>query len=168
MELGATVCTPKTPNCRECPLEKACIANKESQQIQLPVRSKKVKVRTRFFNYLVPVLDGSTLIRRRGAGDIWQGLYEFAMVESDKKLGEEEILKLLDVSSSDVVKSISEEYKHILSHQKIHAKFVHVESEQIKNSNFIKVELNKLSSFAFPRLVTRYLEKENFVIEEKV
>jgi A/G-specific adenine glycosylase len=105
---------------------------------------------------------------RRGEGDIWQGLYEFPMVESDRELNEQEMLKVLEIGISDVVKSISKEYKHILSHQKISAKFVCVESEQIKNSNFIRVEVDKLSSFAFPRLIKRFLERKNFVITEEV
>lgn len=166
MELGATLCSPKSPSCEDCPLVTNCVTKNENLQTVLPVRSKKVKVRNRFFHYLVPVSEGKTLIRKRGEGDIWQGLYEFPLVESDTELSDQETLKALSLRSVDVVKSISMEYKHILSHQKISAKFVCVESERIKNSNFIKVEVNKLSSFAFPRLINRYLEKKNFVIEE--
>jgi A/G-specific adenine glycosylase len=168
MELGATVCTPKAPKCTECPVADSCVALRENLQLQLPIRSKKIKVRARFFYYLIPVFKGYTAIRKRGEGDIWQGLYEFPMVESDRKLDDNEVLKSLEIRSEDLVKSISEEYKHILSHQKIYAKFVCVESELIKNSNFNKVKVAKLRSFAFPRLINRYLEKENFVIDKKV
>lgn len=168
MELGATVCSPKSPSCEDCPLATSCVAESENLQTLLPVRSRKVKVRKRFFHYLVPISEGKTLLVKRGEGDIWQGLYEFPMAESDTGLNEQETLNILEVGQSDVVKSISREYKHILSHQKISAKFVLVESEQLKNSNFIKVEVDKLSSFAFPRLIKRYLEEENFVIEEEV
>jgi A/G-specific adenine glycosylase len=168
MELGATICTPKSPKCELCPLEINCVAKKKSLQSILPVRSKKTKVRNRYFHYLVRISAGETFLVRRGEGDIWQGLYEFPMVESDRELNEQEMLKVLEIGISDVVKSISKEYKHILSHQKISAKFVCVESEQIKNSNFIRVEVDKLSSFAFPRLIKRFLERKNFVITEEV
>ncbi|MGB0917510.1 MAG: A/G-specific adenine glycosylase [Flavobacteriales bacterium] len=168
MELGATVCTPKSPNCEACPLSNSCVAEREGLQSKLPIRTKKVKVRHRFFYYLIPVSNGGTFIRRRGEGDIWQGLYEFPLYESKLRLGDEEVLNLMKLGSDSTVKSISEEFQHILSHQKIKAKFVLVEGNDLNNAEFNKVKLNKLSSFAFPRLINRWLEKENLVIDKEV
>lgn len=168
MELGAMVCRPKSPTCTECPLSESCVANSLNLQSEIPVRSKKTKVRERHFYYLIPVKDEYTAIRKRQAGDIWQGLYEFPMVESDKKLDELEILSRMEIEEEVPVHSISKEFKHILSHQRIYARFVWVETNPPKNINFNKVKVNKLSSFAFPRLINRYLEKQNFVIDKEV
>ena len=44
MELGATICTPRDPQCRECPLSRYCEANKHGTQLSLP--SKKIKPTT--------------------------------------------------------------------------------------------------------------------------
>ncbi|RPI24981.1 MAG: A/G-specific adenine glycosylase [Acidobacteria bacterium] len=38
MELGATVCTPRHPDCRNCPLTLACAARRRSMQHSLPVK----------------------------------------------------------------------------------------------------------------------------------
>ncbi len=165
MELGATICTPTGPNCGNCPLRGGCVAVQTNNQACLPIRSKKIKVRTRYFYYLVLFYKGETQVRRRPAGDIWQGLYEFPLIESDASLSDEEILIACNLNSDDVVKSVSDEYVHILSHQRIIARFILVERKKLKNSNYITSAVNKLSSFAFPRLINRYLEKQNFVID---
>lgn len=167
MELGATVCTPKTPKCGECPLKDSCIGFAENLQLILPIRTKKTKVRERYFNYLIPIAEGHTLIRRRGAGDIWQGLYEFENVESKVRLEGSELLKALKVTDKHIIMSISEEFEHILSHQKLKAKFVTVKTENLNSELLLKVKLNNLANFAFPRLINRYLE-ENFVIHKEV
>ncbi|MDB4655726.1 A/G-specific adenine glycosylase [Flavobacteriales bacterium] len=167
MELGATVCTPKSPKCGECPLKNSCIGFAENLQLILPIRTKKTKVRERFFYYLIPIAKGHTLIRRRGEGDIWQGLYEFEYVESEVRLQDAELLKALKIADKQVVISVSEEFEHILSHQKLRAKFVTVKSENWSSELLMKVKLNNLANFAFPRLIRRYLE-ENFVIHKEV
>ena len=168
MELGATVCSPTNTNCAECPLKISCKAFAENLQSEIPVRTKKTKVRDRFFYYSVFVSNGETLISRRTAGDIWQGLYEFPFLETDSRLEEPEIIKSLHLRSSDVVRNISSEFKHILSHQRIFAKFVLIKSGSFESSNFMKTKVKELQNLAFPRLINRYLEKQNLVIVEEV
>jgi A/G-specific adenine glycosylase len=45
MELGATVCVPRTPRCTECPVRKFCTAHAAGTQNELPVKLKKKTVR---------------------------------------------------------------------------------------------------------------------------
>lgn len=40
MELGAMVCTPKSPSCGECPVALHCLARREGRERELPVKSK--------------------------------------------------------------------------------------------------------------------------------
>ena len=168
MELGATLCSPVRPSCEDCPLSISCAAYAENLQFELPVRSKKTKVRERFFYYSVILVGDEVLISRRGEGDIWQGLYEFPLLETDSRLSESEILMRLNVGEKDVVHHLSHEFKHILSHQRIFAKFVLIKSDSFGNSNFTLVKTEKLKDFAFPRLINRYLEKQSLVIVEEV
>lgn len=168
MELGATVCTPKQPYCEGCPLHESCVAFEQQIQSELPVRSKKTKVSNRYFYYAVHLVDGQVPVHRRGEGDIWHGLYEFQLHESEKALNEKQILKLIDIVEDDVVKSISEEFKHILSHQRIYSRFVLLGSESKPNLKGKWVSVADLRNFAFPRLINRYLDSQNFVISEEV
>ncbi|MCB0755376.1 MAG: A/G-specific adenine glycosylase [Flavobacteriales bacterium] len=166
MELGATVCTPKQPSCKVCPLSVACAAYRLGLQSALPVRTKKTKVRERFFYYTIHLVDGQVPLKRRGDGDIWHGLYEFPLFESDCRLNEEDLIYKL-VSNNQLL-SISEEYKHILSHQRILGQFLVLSGSTRPEGNYTWVNVNDLSKFALPRLLNRYLEKSFFVINEEV
>lgn len=42
-DLGAEICTPRTPNCKECPVHKYCLAYKENLQEQYPPKKEKRK-----------------------------------------------------------------------------------------------------------------------------
>lgn len=168
MELGAMVCSPKQPLCQSCPLSQSCVALSQNLQPEIPVRTKKTKVRNRYFYYAVHLADGKVPIHRRGKGDIWQGLYEFPLRESETKLNEKQILELISVSENGVVESISEEFKHTLSHQRIFSRFVLLRSDLPPNVKGKWVSVVDLRNFAFPRLINRYLEKSNLVIKAEV
>jgi A/G-specific adenine glycosylase len=76
MEFGAL--QPKSPNCGVCVFNDSCAALQKKKVDQLPVKSKKLKVRNRYFNYLVVSDENeNTLIQKRTAKGIWQNLYEF-------------------------------------------------------------------------------------------
>lgn len=96
MEFGAIQCAPKKPYCLLCPLQDSCVALKENKVDSLPVKQNKTKVRNRYFNYLV-LLDqneNTILEQRRGKG-IWQNLYQFPLIESEKKLQAEALKPLI-------------------------------------------------------------------------
>ena len=76
MDFGATLCTPLSPRCQQCPLMDTCSAFRDNRVGQLPVKLKTTKVKERRLTYVYIRCNGMTAIHRRPAGDIWQGLYE--------------------------------------------------------------------------------------------
>jgi len=76
MDFGAVQCTPVSPGCLTCPLQASCQAFRSGRVELLPVKKAPAAVQERHFNYIYLQVDGYTAIRRRPAGDIWQGLYE--------------------------------------------------------------------------------------------
>ena len=75
MEFGALQCVPKSPNCSICVFNESCAGITKKKVDQLPVKSKKVKVRNRYFNYLVVADENEdTVIQKRTAKGIWQNL----------------------------------------------------------------------------------------------
>ncbi|HRN43741.1 MAG TPA: A/G-specific adenine glycosylase, partial [Flavobacterium sp.] len=71
MEFGALQCVPKSPNCNICIFNESCTALQKKKVDQLPVKSKKLKVRKRYFNYLVVTDElGNTIIQKRTAKGI--------------------------------------------------------------------------------------------------
>ena len=83
MDFGALQCTPVAPLCAICPLAGLCTALATGRVGALPVREKGAAVQTRRFDYVYVRFRGRIAIRRRGPGDIWQGLYEPVVVERD-------------------------------------------------------------------------------------
>jgi len=81
MELGATVCTPAQPACLLCPLQKNCIAARDSRQGELPnLGERTAATQRRFFAYVIQ-RENQVLVRQRPAGIVNAGLWEFPNLE---------------------------------------------------------------------------------------
>ncbi|MCC2546156.1 A/G-specific adenine glycosylase [Hymenobacter sp. BT175] len=128
MEFGAIQCTPVKPDCLFCPLQSRCYAFQHGMVQELPVKSKAKAGRTRYFHYLVLRHGEQVYLRKRSAKDIWQGLYDFALTETESAtLAPAELLALADElgvqPATDQVEEPSQAYRHVLSHQKVEARF---------------------------------------------
>ncbi len=170
MEFGALQCVPRSPDCPSCPLIGTCHAYATDEVAQLPVKSKKVKVKKRYFTYFHIRCKGYTVIRERGEGDIWQGLVDFPLDESntpgqmDWEIGEQftKINEFLPKS----VEVFDTSYKHVLSHQMIFATFVQInlsdtDSEYLKEwadrRGYRLANTNELEALGKPILIAKYL-----------
>ncbi|SHI30307.1 A/G-specific DNA-adenine glycosylase [Hymenobacter daecheongensis DSM 21074] len=128
MEFGAIQCTPVKPDCLFCPLQQHCFAFQHGMVQELPVKSKAKASRTRYFHYLVLRHGETVYLKKRGPKDIWQGLYDFALTETDA--AELPPMALLDAVESlggqlatDRAAEPVQALRHVLSHQKVEAKF---------------------------------------------
>ena len=83
MDFGAIQCTPQSPRCVLCPFTTSCDALRTGRIDLLPVKEKKLTIKTRHFSYLYIRYNHTTAFHRRSAGDIWQGLWEPLLFESD-------------------------------------------------------------------------------------
>jgi len=81
MELGALICSPRSPNCTACPVQKLCVAFRESRQEQLPKLGRRTAATARRFIAFVVARDGKFLVRQRPAGVVNGHLWEFPNVE---------------------------------------------------------------------------------------
>ena len=161
MEFGALQCVPQNPNCKICPLKKNCKAFAKNLVDVLPVKSKKTKIRTRYFNYMVFRQNGKILIRKRMEKDIWKNLHDFPMIETNKDVSEKEMAKLTSDKNISF-KTVSHSFKHILSHQLIFAKFWEIDSGKYKEeSNLTYIAENHVNKVAFPRLIERYFNEKS-------
>ncbi len=82
MELGAVVCTPKSPRCSACPLRANCLSFRRGTQSERPVKTKREKLRRVVLSVAV-VARGSSLIMRRRPDDegIMPGFWELPQAE---------------------------------------------------------------------------------------
>jgi A/G-specific adenine glycosylase len=154
MEMGATICAPQNPQCDSCPLEEICFARKNKKQKELPVKIKKIRNRIRYFTYLVIELNDKIAMSQRNGKDIWQGLFEFYLIEnkSSKRIDELEdglLQKLMDEGET-IVQEMSMP-KHILSHQTIFSTFLKIKiNEEPKWANMLNE--NKLVLYSQPEI----------------
>jgi A/G-specific adenine glycosylase len=171
MEFGALQCKPVNPDCSVCPLRNNCFAFAKNKISELPLKSKKTKVRKRYFNYIVLTNKESVIINKRTAKDIWTSLYDFPLIETEKDLTELKIMntgewKKITGKNKYSIKSVSPSYKHILSHQHIFARFWEVECsvdlKKICGPDAIIIKRKKINEFAVPRLIENYLENKKF------
>lgn len=162
MEFGALQCVPKNPNCSICIFNESCAALQKNKVDQLPVKSKKLKVRNRFFNYLV-VSDvrNNTLIQKRTDKGIWHNLYEFPLIETNETKDFDFISKNIqdDFFKKNNILSIGELNEksiiHKLSHQHLHIKFWKVTIDgTIENG----VDSATLKTFPFPIVIHNFIE----------
>lgn len=159
MEIGAMVCKPKNPDCENCPLADTCLAYNEGDPLQLPVKSKKVKVTTRYFHYLIYPSQEIQLIKREGKG-IWQNMYEFPVLELVDKSLKKDVQTIVAEKYNVVVKKKIFSEKHILTHQHINATFWEVEAG-ITDEHILITDLNSINDFPLPRLIERFLENNS-------
>ncbi|MHC1708768.1 MAG: A/G-specific adenine glycosylase [Bacteroidales bacterium] len=170
MELGARVCIPKNPICGECPLISGCQSFQTNKVALYPVKQKKEKSTDRYFHYVVPIYrqdnEWFTLIRQRNSNDIWKGLYEFPLIESDH------LLSKLELESEKTFNSITSGHSfhslnfskvivHKLTHRNIHTCFytIHLTEMPLLSVNklFIPTNLNSLFKYPVSRLIEKYL-----------
>ncbi len=147
MDFGATQCTPNSPHCSACPLCETCVAFREQRINELPVKSKKVKQRERHFTYLYIEYEGKIAIHQRGAGDIWQGLWEFPQ--------EEYLTSSEDSAWRTEAQLLQKGVKHILTHQILLADIYLWQPTRRPQlpSEFIWIEKQDLENYALPRLI---------------
>jgi len=164
MEFGALQCVPKSPNCGVCIFNTSCAAMQKKKVDQLPFKSKKLKVRNRFFNYLVVSDDNeNTIIQKRIAKGIWHNLYEFPLIETERVEDFDCIANLIqsDFFKGNEIVGISESNPetiiHKLSHQHLHIKFW-----KIKVNGTIKNAINSktVKTFPFPIVIHNFIEKD--------
>lgn len=170
IELGALCCTPRTPNCSACPLEAFCLSRELGTQLLYPVKQGKIEVIARYLNYILVLLpEGRTLIRRRGTGDIWQGLYELPLIETERATHGEDILSSEDglrllgsLVSPEVLLTPVAERRHRLTHRLLYANLRVIRAEQYtpqEGDEYQVISLSDRGNYGMPILLDKMLSE---------
>ena len=165
MEFGATHCTPKQPYCQTCPFSKSCLALKYNKIGELPVKIKKGKIKKRFFNYIVfRTRDDQTILEKRSGKGIWEGLYQFPLIETTEMLSAAEFStfeEFIDIKGDDVSEVTlynDDPVIHKLTHQHIYTRFWIVDKITV-NQNSVK--LSKVKDYPVPVLIANFLKESD-------
>jgi A/G-specific adenine glycosylase len=168
MDFGATVCLPRNPLCAGCVQRHECQALQKGLIAQLPVKEKSISKKHRWFYYfIVETPDGRLYIRQRAARDIWEGLYEFVLQETEEPLYFDEgavsgskLLRQLFGRQSLTVRYISRVYRQELSHQTIQGQFITVRlTGKIPDlQEYRLVHREQLADYPFPKFINGWLQ----------
>ncbi len=154
MDFGALQCVPQHPDCAVCPLREGCLAFSQGLVGALPCKSRHTKVRDRYFTYLyLRDTQGRILLQRRGAGDIWQGLYQWPLFESSQPLTLSQVSALCPEAR---ISSMASGITHQLSHQLLHADCYLAEVDVLPDWGVVIPETER-SHYAIPRLLEKIL-----------
>lgn len=160
MDFGAILCTPAQPRCEACPLAEQCAARIAGTIAERPVKRGVTKVRDRRFHYLELRCGDQTVLHRRGAGDIWQGLYEFPLIESPLEAPEFFATQAFAdwVGTDWQLTGQVDLPKHQLSHQRLFATVYRIDVARFTPAAAAcAVPVEAVGDYAVPRLIERYL-----------
>ena len=150
MDFGATWCTPRSPRCIDCPVADTCEALHTGRVTELPIKENKLKIQERHLTYIYIRHEGQVALRRRPAGDIWQGLWEPLLVE--------------DASLPDLgcpLTPLASGVKHVLTHRILRADFFLAEPQERPTlpAEYQWINEQDIHDYALPRLIEKLLEK---------
>ncbi len=157
MEFGALYCKPVSPDCPNCIFLQTCVAAKTNRQTVLPVKNKKTIVKKRYFYYLLFEFEQKLLMHLRGEGDIWQGLYDFVLIEKNQQLltPATEIIATAQTTQTEEIESEQATVEE--SHQEVaNEKITEIGNEEVSNEEVSKEEIatenqpNAIANLIYP------------------
>ena len=170
MDFGATQCTPKNPKCDDCIFKKNCKAFELNLVADLPVKEKKLKRNNRYFNFFY-ITDGKyILIEKRTQEDIWQNLFQFPLIETEKQFSKDELMKSKLMKQHPLFKNFKRTDKknlrqgilkqQDLTHQRLFIQFYLLKTENVKTlmaEGFSFVNSELIEVHAFPKTIAEFL-----------
>ena len=162
MDFGAMHCKPQNPLCDSCPFSDSCVALAKKLIKELPVKEKKIKIKKRYFNFLVIVADdGKTVLEERVGRGIWQGLYQFPLLETEAPISETALVDKEQFSTlfpKETTLSLfnKKDIVHKLSHQHLFTKFWIVKTATINEKTILWKDIKQ---FPVPVLIDNFLNE---------
>lgn len=165
MDLGAMVCTPKSPKCGECPVQKVCKCAHSSKVSLRPVKAKKMLVKEQYLDFLLIIQGECMWGERRGKQSIWKGLYQFPLHLSDSAHpNPSELLRELKIGADEESVKIVDTYTttHRLTHRllniNIHTIYL-TEDIDLSQLGLEAIPISRHSDYAFPKPLREFLDK---------
>ena len=148
MDLGATICTPKTPRCSACPLIDACKAYTNGTQEKRPVKKPKKKIPHHVHAAGVIMKNGKVLLAQRPSKGLLGGMWEFTngRVVGDPAKG---LIKALETGYRLKVqrKEALGVVQHTYTHFKVTVHVFRCRMSELKNRHLKWISLSDLGKY---------------------
>jgi A/G-specific adenine glycosylase len=126
------------------------------------VKEKKLKIKTKYFNYIVIVTSNNkTIFEERIGKGIWEGLYQFPLIETNKEVQLDELINLSDfktlvLENSEIKLFNTKTIIHKLSHQHLHTNFWIIKSNDHQDA---LVSWQEIETFPVSILIANFLKE---------
>ncbi len=154
MDLGATICTPGTPNCDRCPLQTCCDAFAEGDAEELPVLPRKNPPKVIDYT-LCLIFSGDRVLMRQRTEAMLRGLWVFPMAEGKHTLRQvPSVVKKLTKLAVSGVESEGEA-KHVFTHQvwQMQLYTMKVPEDAAAPAGYSFIPVDEMSNLAIPTAV---------------
>ncbi len=155
MDLGSAICTPKKPDCENCPLKSVCAAFAEGDPEFYPQRPAPVAKKEENLTVFIIECPGGIAVRRRNEGGLLGGLYEFPSAEGHMCEASAVLSDMGFVNPRDY-KDIGSA-KHVFTHLVWRMQGVYCRADAAPEG-FIIVDHAAFSARAFPTALRKYHE----------
>lgn len=147
MEFGAIWCTPRTPQCSDCPFRLQCYAFQHQLVETLPIKNKSIKKRERFLHFIFYTNNKYTIIEKRTGKDIWHNMYQFPCMET----ANDEPLEGMECAIM---------IRETLTHQIIKARFYIQNVDKLPKCSTHQqiVKPDEMELFPMPKIMTQFLK----------
>lgn len=162
MDFGSIQCIPKKPNCEECIFSASCYAFINSKINLYPVKKRKNKIKTRYFNYLfICNSKNQTVLKKRTTNGIWKNLYEFPLIETQSTLNKPNIQfkKIISKYSKKKYKIdpvLLKSQIHKLSHQTLMIQFWKI---LLPDDTNLPIKKNQILSYPVPVVIEKFIDQ---------
>jgi A/G-specific adenine glycosylase len=144
MELGATVCRPRDPDCPNCPVQEFCEALARGKATDFPVPGPKKATVGLVHEVYVPVCGGKWGVRQIPHGQWWQSMWEFYRVDQTAD-SVAEATETLDAQTFE----IAGQFRHAVTHHRIAVTVYRVEC-RVPHPDLRWVDRETLSALPMP------------------
>jgi A/G-specific adenine glycosylase len=156
MDLGATVCLPRKPNCMICPIDKTCVGLREGSPERYPVKTRKLKRSAQsLWVLLARDAQGRVWLEKRPAKGIWAGLHCLPVFDS-----REDLLAALPSAAQHRAQDLPP-FVHVLTHKDLHLHPVLLEGAQPQGDAARWVEAEEWGRLGLPAPVRKLLENSS-------
>ena len=130
MDLGATICKPKNPECMKCPIVTDCCAKEKNIQNEIPVKRNEKEKKEKRIEWVLIKTKTKVLLKRNKNSGIWQNLW---------LLPDKGFLSLDKIKNLDPVEKNFPSFVHHLSHKKL---LISLKIYTIKNKDRLSINRN--------------------------
>lgn len=158
MELGAVVCTPKSPRCLICPLNEICLAKRAGAAAQLPVKKRREKKPDEAMTVFLLVCDGKVALQKRKEPGVLRGMWQFPNVAAH--IAHDDVAQVLQKQYGVCVQALKEgpRFIHVFTHLRwdMHSYVVKVKEQN--GVHFSWVDFVRLEqAYSLPSAFRRFL-----------